>query len=170
MRKIISFIVIVLFLSLGCISEKEQTNGTISDEAITNTTGINGSESGIENTSEEIDFTGNITLNATANITTTINNVTYEENKTTEEKTYEGLTFNGYILVLEDVSLDEPEYCALLKVYDAQTMKGLEQMKVCPGSDYLWTSPNGKHYTIRILKAVAGYSGGAMWADILLFG
>ena len=154
MKKII--ILLLFFLFLGCVTSENQNNDTIQ----VNFTGENQTVIG-ECTSLESE--GIIILeNATQELI---------QNNTEQNLTLEGLEFGeNYILVLDDLSLDKPEPCAIVSIYNLESEENLQQAKICPGEEYYWTSPEGHKFRIVVIETAAGYSYGAGWANIIIYG
>lgn len=173
MRKLIMRKIIFLFLTIltifGCVDNGEQIEANGSDQ-IEIATGIevNGTvEINESNEVEEPIDLGNTSVDMDEE-NFTINNTS----EGTKNKTLEGLVFGegDYILVLDDLSLDKPEPCAIISIYDSNTQEQLEQAKICPGEEYYWTSPENHVYRIVVIETAAGYSYGAAWANIIIYG
>ena len=88
------------------------------------------------------------------------------------EKEYSGMRFDGYTLLLEDLTDDYPQPCASLRIVRISGTEITEygQMKICPGESQYWTSPEDKEYRIKVFDTAAGYSEGVAWADIAIYG
>lgn len=172
------FAIVLMLLFLGCVEEEEQLIQNITNQ----TNGLENLESNqtINNTNEndinESVSLGNITTNTTVIIENNITNNSIENiTENVEEiknKTLEGLLFGNekYILVLDDLSLDKPESCAIVSIYEKDTQERLEQAKICPGEEYYWTTPEGKTYRIVVIETAPGYTQGATWARIIIYG
>lgn len=170
MKKVISIFGIMFLLFLGCISTNEgSTFSTANETNITNEVETNYTNTTNEtvniSTNETIIISENITLNETTN-------TTLENNTGNEEIELEGITFGNekYIIVLDDLSLDKPESCALVSIYDYETQERLQQAKICPGEEYYWTSPEGHKFRIVVLETGPGYGYGTTWASIIIYG
>jgi len=88
------------------------------------------------------------------------------------EKEYGGMRFDGYTLLLEDLTDDYPYPCAALRVVkiSGTEITEYERTEICPGKSRNWESPEGKEYRIKVFETAAGYSEGAAWADIAIYG
>ena len=98
-------------------------------------------------------------------------NVTVEKTDIGDGKTereYFGMGFGEYILLLEDLSDEKPYPCAIVRVVDFEGVE-YERTKICPGDSYYWISPEGHRYRFYVVQTAAGYSGGAAWADIIVY-
>ncbi len=92
------------------------------------------------------------------------------ENVSNETIEPEGLRFGQYYLVLDDIVL--PAYdstCGAFSVV-AQNGSTLDKLLICEKRSKNWVSPEGHSYRILVVKAVAGYSHNAAWADVRIYG
>ncbi|MBS3068013.1 hypothetical protein J4450_04885 [Candidatus Micrarchaeota archaeon] len=108
------------------------------------------------------------------NVHTTILKIEWSAEQKKKERP-PGLLFEDgkYILVLNDIALDQTVpagACALIEIVKIESEASLQKGKICKGSDYSWVSPEGKQFKIRLLDIAPGYSGGAKWANFLIFG
>jgi len=115
-------------------------------------------------------------LNVTANETVPAN-ITIPENVTIENETAKNQTRNlsgilfgdsAYLLVLEDISI--PDYCALMSVDFAANQSQITKIKVCPGEEQNWISPEGRVFRIKVTKTAAGYTKSERWAQVIIYG
>lgn len=88
------------------------------------------------------------------------------------EKEYGGMEFDGYTLLLEDLTDDYPYPCAALRIVKISGTEIMEykRTEICPGHSGYWESPEGKGYRIKVFETAAGYSEGVHWADIAIYG
>jgi len=107
------------------------------------------------------------------NITDTMQNTSNQSNETVPQSKPKGLLFGDrkYLLVLDDVSVipnsDEP--CGIFSLRNATDYSTYEKMFICPPESQEWTSPDNHTYRIKVIK-VAGYSGGANWVEVIIYG
>ena len=83
----------------------------------------------------------------------------------------QAVEFDGYILIVDDITDDKPYPCAALRVgeMDGTYIKTLFQDKVCPGESTYWTSAEGTVYRIKVFETAAGYMGYTYWADVAVY-
>lgn len=96
--------------------------------------------------------------------------VSYED-KEAGKRTLEAVEFDGYILVVDDITDDKPYPCAALSVgiLHETSIETLFQDKVCPGESTYWTSPEGAKYRIKVFETATGYAGYAYWANVAVY-
>lgn len=92
-----------------------------------------------------------------------------------ESRNVTGLVFGAgqYLLALDDIVLDSSKpggSCAAISIYDIETSVLVGREKVCSDYDQAWISPSGRVFRIRLIKAVAGYTHEANWAEFRIFG
>lgn len=94
-----------------------------------------------------------------------------EENEEEGTKKLQAVEFDGYALIVDDITDDYPYPCAALRVGDlsGEYIITLFQDKVCPGESTYWTSPEGATYRIKVFETAAGYEGYAYWADVAVY-
>ncbi len=94
-----------------------------------------------------------------------------EENEEEGTKKLQAVEFDGYVLIVDDITDDYPYPCAALRVGDmsGEYIITLFQDKVCPGESTYWTSPEGATYRIKVFETAAGYAGYAYWADVAVY-
>ena len=83
----------------------------------------------------------------------------------------QAVEFDGYVLIVDDITDDKPYPCAALRVGEmgGAYITTLFQDKVCPGNSVYWTSPEGDVYRIKVFETAAGYLGYAYWADVAVY-
>ncbi|MCP4646253.1 MAG: hypothetical protein GY852_00770, partial [bacterium] len=88
-----------------------------------------------------------------------------------EHRKLQAVEFDGYILIVDDITADKPYPCAALRVgeMDGTYVSTLFQDKVCPGESTYWISPQGEKYRIKVFETAAGYLGYAYWADVAVY-
>ena len=88
-----------------------------------------------------------------------------------EHRKLQAVEFDGYILIVDDITDDKPYPCAALRVgeTDGTYISTLFQDKVCPGESTYWVSPSGQEYRIKVFETAAGYMGYAYWADVAVY-
>ncbi len=94
-----------------------------------------------------------------------------EEEIDETHKKLQAVEFDGYLLIVDDITDDKPYPCAAVRVGE-QTgtyVRTLFQDKVCPGESTYWTSPEGDEYRIKVFETAAGYAGYAYWADVAVY-
>ncbi len=102
-------------------------------------------------------------------------NLTYEINETgienATEKSYFGLEFDNYTLLLEDLAPHGTEYCALVRIVQVEgdTLREFDRAQICPGESYYWVSPEHHRYRIKVIETASGYLGNAAWANIVVY-
>jgi hypothetical protein len=94
-----------------------------------------------------------------------------EEDEEEGSKKLQAVEFDGYALIVDDITDDYPYPCAALRVGDMSGtyIETLFQDKVCPGDSTYWTSPEGARYRIKVFETAAGYAGYAYWADVAVY-
>ena len=94
-----------------------------------------------------------------------------EEDEEEGSKKLQAVEFDGYALIVDDITDDYPYPCAALRVGDMSGtyIETLFQDKVCPGESTYWTSPEGAKYRIKVFETAAGYAGYAYWADVAVY-
>ncbi len=94
-----------------------------------------------------------------------------EEDEEEGTKKLQAVEFDGYALIVDDITDDYPYPCAALRVGDMSGtyIETLFQDKVCPGESTYWTSPEGATYRIKVFETAAGYAGYAYWADVAVY-
>ena len=157
MKKMIIFFLFVLIF--GCITPNDLT-----EENTTIQVNLTNESNGIENNgSQELVLIESVIINESS--------FNQSEEDIVENLTLEGLEFGeSYVLVLDDLSLDKPEPCAILSIYELESKENIQQVKICPGEEYYWTNPEGQQYRIKVIETAAGYSYGAGWANIIIYG
>ena len=82
----------------------------------------------------------------------------------------EGLPMGDYLLVLDDVVL--PAYDSTCGAFSVLGQNGttIDKLLVCEKKSKNWVSPEGHSYRILLVKAAAGYSHSAAWADVRIYG
>ncbi len=98
----------------------------------------------------------------------TINNTPAEN---TTEKTYTGLEFDNYTLLLEDLAPQGTGYCALVKIVtiNGTVMQEFGRAQICPGESYYWVSPEHHRYRIYVVETASGYSTNISLANIIIY-
>lgn len=88
-----------------------------------------------------------------------------------EHRKLQAVEFDGYVLIVDDITDDYPYPCAALRVGQMgdEYIETLFQDKVCPGDSTYWISPEGGKYRIKVFETAAGYSGFAYWADVAVY-
>lgn len=83
----------------------------------------------------------------------------------------QAVEFDGYLLIVDDITDDKPYPCAAVRVGEQTDtyVRTLFQDKVCPGESTYWTSPEGNEYRIKVFETAAGYAGYAYWADVAVY-
>jgi len=94
-----------------------------------------------------------------------------EENEEEGTKQLQAVEFDGYALIVDDITDDYPYPCAALRVGEMSGtyIETLFQDKVCPGESTYWTSSEGATYRIKVFETAAGYAGYAYWADVAVY-
>lgn len=97
-------------------------------------------------------------------------NKTGEKNITTKDRL--GLLFadRGYIVILDDIYIDENKpktLCALVSVISTGGEK-FGSGKMCIGEDYVWTSPGKEIFRIRLVDISPADSESVKWADVVI--
>ncbi|MFP3949910.1 MAG: hypothetical protein ACLFUZ_02330 [Candidatus Micrarchaeia archaeon] len=83
----------------------------------------------------------------------------------------QAVEFDGYLLIVDDITDDKPYPCAAVRVGEQTDtyVRTLFQDKVCPGESTYWNSPEGDEYRIKVFETAAGYAGYAYWADVAVY-
>jgi hypothetical protein len=94
-----------------------------------------------------------------------------EENEEEGHRQLQAVEFDGYALIVDDITDDYPYPCAAIRVGDTSGayITTLFQDKVCPGESTYWTSPEGDTYRIKVFETAAGYAGYEYWADVAVY-
>lgn len=94
-----------------------------------------------------------------------------EEDEEEGHRQLQAVEFDGYALIVDDITDDYPEPCAAIRVGDMSGtyIETLFQDKVCPGESTYWTSPEGDTYRIKVFETAAGYAGYEYWADVAVY-
>jgi len=75
-----------------------------------------------------------------------------------------------YALTIDDLTVPDGEACAIMSISYSSNRTTLTRLVLCPGESQNWIDPGGRVFRIRVLKTAAGYSGGAGWAQVDVFG
>ncbi|MBD3398618.1 hypothetical protein GF412_05245 [Candidatus Micrarchaeota archaeon] len=94
-----------------------------------------------------------------------------EEDEDEGHRQLQAVEFDGYALIVDDITDDYPEPCAAIRVGElgGTYIETLFQDKVCPGESTYWTSPEGDEYRIKVFETAAGYQGYEYWADVAVY-
>ncbi|MBD3389601.1 hypothetical protein GF415_01450 [Candidatus Micrarchaeota archaeon] len=94
-----------------------------------------------------------------------------EEEVDETHRKLQAVEFDGYLLIVDDVTDDKPYPCAAVRVGEQTDtyVHTLFQDKLCPGESTYWTSPEGDEYRIKVFETAAGYAGYAYWADVAVY-